>query len=121
MKKILLLILLLLSLSGCSKKDIDKIENLVNTIEEIKEVVKDSQQTSDDPKRYVNGVNLEDVEFNGSSYAVVNGGIPFFDELTIEEFEEYSNLDYLGRPQIAFANISPETLPTEERGSIANV
>lgn len=121
MKKILLLILLLLSLSGCSKKDIDKIENLVNTIEEIKEVVKDSQQTSDDPKRYVNGVNLEDVEFNGSSYAVVNGGIPFFDELTIEEFEEYSDLDYLGRPQIAFANISPETLPTEERGSIANV
>ena len=113
MKKILLLILLLLSLSGCSKKDIDKIESLVNTIEEIKEVVKDSQQTSDDPKRYVNGVNLEDIEFNSSSYAVVNDDIPFFDELTTEEFEEYSDLDYLGRPQVAFVNISPETLPTE--------
>ena len=59
----------------------------------------------------------------GESYVVVNGGIPFFteDEITTETFEEYGELDLLGRCSAAFANISPRTMPEKERDSIGSV
>lgn len=62
-------------------------------------------------------------EYSGTTYTEVNDNEPFFDEedLTTEEFEEYSELDSLGRCGTAFANISEYTQPTEERGEIGMI
>ena len=49
---------------------------------------------------------------------------PFFrwDGITGEtEFEQYSELDRLGRCGVAMANLSPALMPTEERGPIGMV
>lgn len=62
-------------------------------------------------------------EFSGEPWAEVNDGKPLFDtaEITTEVFENYSKLDSLGRCQVAYANICPELMPTEERGEIGNI
>lgn len=69
--------------------------------------------------------NLEDIpDYDGvSEYIVINNNIPFFDEedINARTFENYSKLDYLGRCTGAYANIGPELMPTEERGSIGSV
>lgn len=62
-------------------------------------------------------------EFSEAPYVVLNDNMPDFDEsdLTTEAFEEYSELDELGRCGVAYANICEEIMPTEERGSISSV
>lgn len=62
-------------------------------------------------------------EFSEDPYVVLNDNMPDFDEsdLTTEAFEEYSELDELGRCGVAYANICEEIMPTEERGSISSV
>ena len=62
-------------------------------------------------------------EYSGVAYTCVNGNIPFFtdEELTLQNFEYYSFLDALGRCGVAFACLGPETMPTEERESIASI
>lgn len=61
--------------------------------------------------------------YEGEPYVEVNDGIPFFDEEDLElgSFEKYSRLDSLGRCGTAFANISPELMPTDERQPIGSV
>lgn len=58
-----------------------------------------------------------------SPYSIVNDNEPYFEEsdFTTESFESYSPLDSLGRCTMAFANVSEDTMPTEERGSISQV
>lgn len=53
----------------------------------------------------------------------VNQGVPYFtsEDITTDSFEIYSDLDELGRCGTAFANISQDTMPTEERGTIGNI
>lgn len=69
--------------------------------------------------------NLGDIpEYDGvSEYVVINNNIPFFneDEINTKSFEKYSRLDSLGRCGVAYANISKELMPTEERESIGSV
>ena len=64
-------------------------------------------------------------EYSDSAYVVLNDNVPDFDEsdYTTESFEEYSELDNLGRCGTAFANICKETMPKEndERESISSV
>ena len=57
------------------------------------------------------------------AYTVVNNNIPFFTQADREGgmFETYSELDSLGRCGVAFANICPELMPTEDRGEIGSV
>ena len=57
-------------------------------------------------------------EYSGVAYVEINNNIPFFEEedLSTESFEVYSELDALGRCGVAYANISRELMPTEERG-----
>ena len=59
-------------------------------------------------------------EFSGDPFVEVNGNEPSFSEAERElpAFEAYAPLDGLGRCGTAFALIGPETMPTEERGSI---
>ena len=57
-------------------------------------------------------------EYAGSPYVELNNNIPDFQEseYTTEVFEQYSDLDALGRCQAAYANICQEIMPTQERG-----
>ena len=68
--------------------------------------------------------SIDDIPaYSGQPYVVLNDNQPNFEleDLTTEEFELYSDLDSLGRCGIAYANISPETMPTEPRGEIGQV
>lgn len=62
-------------------------------------------------------------QYSGNPYVEINGNVPLFsdDELTTKAFENYSNLDNLGRCGVAYANICLEIMPTEERGPIGSV
>lgn len=69
-------------------------------------------------------ISLDDIPaYSGIPYVVLQDNQPGFTEtdITLEEFETYSELDYLGRCGVAFANISLYTMPTEERGEIGMV
>ena len=59
-------------------------------------------------------------EYTTEPYVVLNNNIPEFTEkdYTSEIFEEYSELDYLGRCGTAYANICKETMPTEAREAL---
>lgn len=63
-------------------------------------------------------------EYSGDAYVVLNDNLPEFTEEEKQRqdaFERYSDLDYLGRCGVAYANICEELMPTEERGSIGQV
>lgn len=62
-------------------------------------------------------------EYNGEPYIAVNGNVPFFEdtEVTATSFEEYSDLDNLGRCGVAMASVGQDIMPTEERGSIGQI
>ena len=70
--------------------------------------------------------NLADVpNYNGEICVKINDNVPYFSEsdYTVDPFETYSELDYLGRCGIAYANICKETMPPQgdERGDISSV
>lgn len=63
-------------------------------------------------------------EYKNKAYVVINDNEPnFTEELKhkTKSFETYSRLDTLKRAGVAFANISSDLMPTEERGSIGSV
>ena len=68
-------------------------------------------------------IEYEVPAYEGAAYTEINENVPFFteEEMTTESFEIYSSLDWLGRCGSAFANISKELMPTEERGPIGMV
>jgi len=62
--------------------------------------------------------SLKDIpEYTGTPYAVLNNNKPEFTEkdYTTKSFENYSELDSLGRCGVAYANICKEIMPTERR------
>ena len=89
-----------------------------------------AQVQSDDSKQKVvhtgtaSAFNAADVPaYSGEPYTAVNNNEPYFtsDNLTTEAFENYSELDALGRCGVAYANVCLETMPTEKCGSISEV
>lgn len=131
--------LLLLSLfficSGCStvkKNDITK-----NTQEEISDTIQTGIQepygigaAKDVEEPLADGIeSSEDIlsvvpKFSGKPYCLLNDNIPDFTEEEKESkiaFENYSDLDALGRCGTAYANICLEIMPTEERGTIGQI
>lgn len=60
--------------------------------------------------------------FEGKPYVTIDGNVPEFSEEELScEAETYSQLDQLGRCGAAFAVVTKETMPTEERGEIGMV
>lgn len=61
--------------------------------------------------------------YSGSPYIAVNNNVPGFSDadLTTTPFENYSELDSLGRCQTAYADVCTDTMPTEPRGEIGSV
>ena len=72
----------------------------------------------------VDVVSLDDIPvYSGSPYIAINDNQPLFseDDYTTEAFEEYAELDYLGRCGVTFACVGIEIMPTEKRGDIGMV
>ena len=87
-----------------------------------------SADTKRDPLEPADAIALEvDGEqipaYSGEPFVILNENKPDFTEQdqTVESFEKYSELDSLGRCGVAYANIGPDLMPTEERGSIGQV
>ena len=69
-------------------------------------------------------VSMEDVPaYQGAPYVEIDRNQPSFtaEELTTEPFEEYADLDYLGRCGVAYANVCQDLMPAEKRGDISSV
>lgn len=69
-------------------------------------------------------VSLEAIPaYDGKAYVAVNNNEPFFtdSDMTTTAFENYSDLDSLGRCGVAYANICKEIMPTEKRGKIGMI
>lgn len=62
-------------------------------------------------------------EYSSNPYVMVNNNEPFFteEEFTTESYEEYGDLDDLGRCTYAYACVGKDTMPKGERGSISHI
>ena len=66
--------------------------------------------------------NLENIpDYSGKPYVTINNNEPIFTENLEIGYEVYSDLDDLGRCGVALANLGPETMPKEDRGTISSV
>lgn len=75
----------------------------------------DTQQLTDD---------LEIPVYAGQPYTVIKDNVPDFTEeekSCTDAFEYYGDLDTRGRCTVTFANVCPQTQPTEKRGTIGQV
>lgn len=103
------MLLLLLSLTGCSvtiSQNSEEKEPVVNTAVS------------------VSAASLDAVpKYSGEPYVVLQDNVPQFtaEEITEVSFEEYSELDSLGRCGVAVASVGQDLMPTEERGSISQI
>lgn len=61
--------------------------------------------------------------YDGKAYVAVNNNEPFFtdSDMITTAFENYSDLDSLGRCGVAYANICKDIMPTEKRGKIGMI
>ena len=68
-------------------------------------------------------IGLDIGQYSGEPYVVVNNNTPFFEEkdFQVSAFETYSELDKWGRCGVAYACVSKELMPTEERGEIGMI
>ena len=79
---------------------------------------------SEGSNKTIENVSKEEIpDYNGEAYIYLNENVPEFSDKdkTTQSFEYYSNLDDLGRCGVAFANVSVDTMPTEERESIGQI
>ena len=107
---LLILIVSLSVLSGCSAGENDFFNDLDIT----------AQSASD----YVNYDLSTIPDYDGKAYVELNGNVPEFSEsekTSSESFEEYGKLDSLGRCTYAVSCIGKDLMPTEKRGSIGSV
>lgn len=133
----LTMILCLCMLAGCGSRDTAQTLQTGNAAAEYHtEIVETDKNEStaeqtqaDDTEKQTSTDSPSDFEpadvpdYSGDPYIAVNNNEPYFtaDDLTTEAFENYSELDALGRCGTAYANVCLETMPTEKRGSISEV
>lgn len=62
-------------------------------------------------------------EYSSSPYVVINNNNPYFDssDLTDKSYEDYGDLDVLGRCSRAIASIGKDLMPNEDRTSIGMI
>lgn len=62
-------------------------------------------------------------QYNGIPFVAINGNVPYFteEEMTTTSYENYAELDLLGRCGVTISCIGKDIMPTEERGEIGSV
>ena len=67
--------------------------------------------------------NIPKIKYAGNPYIELNNNVPYFinEKLPTTPFQDYVDLDNLGRVGAATACLGPETLPTEKRGPIGMI
>lgn len=136
-KKLIVLIVLVLnalSYAACSNIGTDEgtiKSSIVNVVENITDGVKDfldkdKNETSEYSDETINEFDYSLIPAYESTAAVEVNNSPFFSEEEItyaknNVFENYSELDSLGRCGITYANVCKELMPTEERGKIGMI
>lgn len=119
---LLLAALLTFCLAGCEKEEV---ELAINVAVPVLNAMLDGPQEGDGPYEWQeDAIALEEIpEFTDHAFVTINGGIPFFleEELTTESFEEFAELDELGRCGVTMACVGVDLMPTEERGEIGHV
>ena len=137
MKKIIRTICTLSALSllfGCST---NKVENSVQsatstpttTVKPVEKSTPIPPSTPEPSKEavalgYPDQFNYSSVPaYSDSPYVEINGNVPYFsdDNISTVSYENYSDLDSLGRCGVATANVGKDLMPTEKRGSIGMI
>ena len=134
MKRFLIPLLLIISLAlaGCSCIGSDSSNNSIvnlNTSQHANNVTNPAETKATKPDVAGNEkksiIDLSSIPpYSGSPYVNINVNEPYFseeDKTNTGAFETYSNLDYLGRCGVAYANICKELMPTEKRGEIGQI
>ena len=67
--------------------------------------------------------DIPKIKYKGNPYIELNNNVPYFinGNLPTTAFQDYVDLDKLGRVGAATACLGPETLPTEKRGPIGMI
>ena len=119
--------------TGCASTDLSGTEGAGHVA--VAEVAGEDSSGALDSKDKVDGpqedlvnnnsyVSLDAIPaYDGRAYVAVNNNEPFFtdSDMTTTAFENYSDLDSLGRCGVAYANICKDIMPTEERGKIGMI
>lgn len=83
-------------------------------------LLKEDVQISSEELIYIENIP----DYQNDAYVTINNNIPYFtsdEKLMVTPFEYYSELDDLGRCGVAYANLCPSLMPTEERGEIGMI
>lgn len=117
----LLAVSMLFGLAGCSDGPVSSSEAASSSIaESVVESTPEPTEATPEPIQ----VTLADIPaYSGEPYVAINDNVPYFSDsdLTTASFEDYSQLDSLGRCGVAYSCVGTETMPTEKRGSIGQV
>ena len=100
-KFVIIIVLLIAAFLGYEVKKID-LSSGSDLLSQVIEWIP-SEDTADQ-----GAIDLSNIpEYNGEPYIAVNGNVPFFEdtEVTATSFEEYSDLDNLGRCGVAMAAV----------------
>lgn len=84
----------------------------------------ESQSSSQGHSSPATNFSLDSIpEYTTEAYVPIHNNQPDFtsDEYTTQCFEDYADLDSLGRCQRAYACVGIDTMPTEARGSIGQI
>ena len=113
---VVLMLICATGLTACFKSE-DTVQNSVSSNETIK-----NDSGMSDYEDFAASLDTLP-EYSGNPYIVVNDNTPFFTEAdkTTASFEQYGELDSLGRCTTAYANVGKDLMPTEKRGSIGSV
>lgn len=97
-------------------------EDIADTVSDVaREALGQIQDHADGQKAAISSETIP--EYDGSPYVEVDGNAPDFstEKKNGPAYEFYSELDTLGRCGYAEAKITPDLMPTEERGAIGMI
>lgn len=123
-KRIALIIAAGLILNACSADYREKEQVISDAQALLSKPASEELEETYQPDSTSDIAGLDEVpDYSGDTYVAVNGNIPYFSETdyTTEAFEEYGDLDSLGRCTMAYACIGQDLMPTEERGEIGMI
>lgn len=97
-------------------------DTVTNITDSIKDGIDNIGNTISSNTTNTENVSSNDIpDFTGNAYVVVNNNQPDFTEVSSSPYFETSELDSLGRCGEAKALVGPDTITSEERGSIGMI